>query len=347
VYGRLIVSDTVVARHGHGGFARGDASLELDSRLSDLAARGFSGTVLVAQGDSVVLDKGYGLADRERSIRATRATRYSTAGMTKMFTAVAILTLADEGKLSVQDSLGRWFDDLPADMARVTIHQLLTHSDGLTRLSAPVYRADPYDFIDAVAVTPRAFPSGSSYRYNDFGHSILGLIVELETGEEYEAYIARRFLSPAGMTHTSFEPDGESTATEYSGQADALSPIGPRAYTWGRRGSLGLVSTSGDLFRWSRALRDPTVVPAAVWQGMQRTYGRADWGADIGYGWDRMRTIHGVLWRRVAGTPGMEGELLYDPVRDWTAIILVNTRLGWRFKVWDRITHQMATDVPG
>ena len=65
--------------------------------------------------------------------------------------------------------------------------------------------------------------------------------------------------------------------------------------------------------------------------------------AERGYGWDRIRRRDGSrLWRRVAGTPGMEGEILYDPAFGWTAIILVNSRVEWRFRVWDDITKAMA-----
>jgi CubicO group peptidase (beta-lactamase class C family)/beta-lactamase regulating signal transducer with metallopeptidase domain len=344
---RRIVSDTVTATHGHAGFTRGGAALRLDSLFTRYQREGFSGSVLVAQGDAILLDKGYGLADRESGERMLRSTRFSAAGMTKMFTAAAILVLEQEGRLRVSDRLHRWFPELPAAMGDVTIHQLLVHADGLTRLSAPVYRPAAKDFLAAVADGPASFAPGTGYRYNDFGHSILGVIIERETGRPYEEYIRQRFLVPAGMSHTSFEPDGDSFATEYSGGADALRPIPPRAYTWGRRASLGLVSTTGDLFRWSRAMRDPRILPINVWNAMQQTFGRTDWRAEAGYGWDRMPAefSRGALWRRVAGTPGMEGELLYNPATDWTAVILVNSRLGWRFKVWRALVATDTTDT--
>jgi CubicO group peptidase (beta-lactamase class C family) len=337
---------TVSVRRDAAGMARGQAGLALDSIFTGFADSGFSGTVLVAFGDAVVLEKGYGLADRERGIPATARTRYSTAGITKLFTAAAVLTLESEGRLKVEDPLTNWVGALPDAKSGVTLHHLLTHTDGLTRQSAPVFRASADGFLQAVATTPSSFAPGTGYRYNDFGHSLLGLVVERAAGETYEAYIRHRFLEPAGLKHTGFETDRGEMAVEYSGPR-AETPIGPRAYVWGRRGSLGLVSTAGDLYRWFRAMDNPAIVAPAARAAMLNPLVKTDWGAMQGYGWDFHQRDDGrVIWRRVAGTPGFEGEVLHDPVAGWTAVILVNSRIGWRFKVWDAIERAALLSAP-
>jgi CubicO group peptidase (beta-lactamase class C family)/beta-lactamase regulating signal transducer with metallopeptidase domain len=315
----------------------------LDSIFTGYADSGFAGSILLAIGDDIILSRGYGLADRERGIPATADTRYSVAGFTKMFTAAAILTLEAEGRLRVSDSMARFFAGLPGTDGQVTLHQLLTHTDGLTRQNAPVYRSDPMAFIRAVSASPDSFAPGQGYRYNDFGHSVLGVIVEQASGSPYEQFIHDRFLKPAGLSQTRFENEpGEAYAIEYAGSPTRQYPIPPRSYTWGRRGSLGLVSTVGDMFRWIRAIHDPRVLPPGVRARMLEAHGATDWGAERGYGWDRLTQRDGsTIWRRVAGTPGMEGEILHDPVTGWTAVILVNSRVEWRFRVWDDITAAM------
>ena len=327
--------------------APGKIGGELDSIFSRFADSGFSGTVLVAVGDRIVLEKGYGWADRERQIPATAATRYSTAGITKLFTAAAILTLEEEGRLSVHDALARWTGPLPGAKQGVTLHHLLTHTDGLTRMQAPVYRRSADGFVAAVGATPAAFTPGTRYRYNDFGHSLLGLVVERASGQRYEDFIRHRFLKPARMAATGFEGEGGPLAVEYAGPAGRLVPIPERAYLWGRRGSLGMVSTSGDLYRWFRAMTDPRVLSPQVRGRMLTPMAQSDWGAEQGYGWDFQPRADGhLLWRRVAGTPGFEGELLHDPVAGWTAVILVNSRLGWRFRVWQAIERTIRSYDP-
>ena len=316
----------------------------LDSIFAGYADSGFSGSVLLAVGDQVVLEKGYGMADRERGIPATAETRYSVAGFTKMFTAAAILALEEEGRLHVTDSLARFFGPLPGRAGQVTLHQLLTHSDGMTRQNAPVYRSDARAFLRAVSTAPDSFAPGEGYRYNDFGHSVLGVIVEEISGNTYEAFIHDRFLLPASLSRTGFENErGDRFAVEYAGRPGAQYPIPPRSYTWGRRASLGMVSTVGDMYRWVRALDDGRVVSPGVRARMFESHGPTDWGAERGYWWDRVRRRDGsVVWRRVAGTPGMEGEILHDPERGWTAVILVNSRVEWRFRVWDDIAKAVA-----
>lgn len=322
--------------------ATGYTIASLDSIFSSYADSGFSGTVLLAQRGRILLEKGYGLADQEHRIPATAETRYSTAGMTKLFTAAALLDLADQGKLSMHDSVGRWFPELQGEKAAVTLDQLLTYRDGLTRLNAPVQRDDPDEFIHALSVTPASFTPGTGYRYSDQGHSLLGLVIEKVTGEEYEGYIRRRFLDPARLSHTGFEDEGGPMATEYSGPANDLQPIGPRAYRWGRRASLGMVSTAGDMYRWFDQITHSTGVSPAVRDAIFQVRGRTDYRSDQAYGLELMdRGFGHRLWRRVAGTPGFEGELIYDPDNDWTAVILVNTRLGWRFRIWSQIERAM------
>jgi len=324
------------------GVAAGPEGLALDSLFTAYADSGFSGTILLARRGEILLNKGYGLADRERGIPATASTRYSTAGITKLFTAAALLQLASEGKLSVSDPVSRWVGSLPGSKDSVTLDELLTYRDGLTRLNAPVQRSDPEDFLRALGSTPASFTPGSGFRYNDHGHSLLGLVIERASGESYEAYVRRRFLDPAGLTATGFENDSGERAKEYSGPASALAPVGPRAYRWGRRASLGLVSTAGDLYRWFQVLSDAKVVSPAVRNQLFQVRGRTDYNTDQGYGLELVDRGQGHrLWRRVAGTPGFEGEVLFDPGSGWTAVILVNTRLGWRFRIWRDIERAM------
>lgn len=324
------------------GFAAGREGLALDSLFTAYADSGFSGTILLARRGEILLNKGYGLADRERGVPATASTRYSTAGITKLFTAAALLELASEGKLAISDPASRWVGPLPGSKESVTLDELLTYRDGLTRLNAPVQRADPQEFVQALGSTRASFIPGSAFRYNDHGHSLLGLVIERASGESYESYIRRRFLGPAGLTSTGFENEGGEMAKEYAGPASALVPVSPRAYRWGRRASLGLVSTAGDLYRWFQVLSDTGVVSPAVRNQLFRVRGRTDYNTDQGYGLERVDRGRGHrVWRRVAGTPGFEGEMLYDPTSGWTAVILVNTRLGWRFRIWRDIEREM------
>jgi len=335
------VSDgPAVVRIDSAGTVVGALGVALDSVLREFERDGFSGTVLLARRGTVVLEKGYGLADRERGRPATAATRYSLAGFTKSVTAAAALRLAEAGRLSLQDSIGRWLPELTGPKRRVTIAQLLTYQDGMTRLAAPIFRADRAEFLRALDRTPAQSEPGTGFRYNDFGHSVLALIIERAAGVEYEDYVRSTLIEPLGLGF-GFEPDGGPVAVEYQGPAEALAPIGPRGYSWGRRGSLGMVGTARDAYHWLLALDSARVISPTMRRAMLTGQGATDYGAAATYGWELTspRASGGPLLRRVAGTPGMEGEILHDPVNEWSAVILVNTRLGWRFRIWNRIAE--------
>ncbi|MEJ7813089.1 MAG: serine hydrolase, partial [Gemmatimonadaceae bacterium] len=326
------------------GTARGAAGLRLDSIFTRYEAYGFSGAVLVAHRGEVILEKGYGLADRKRGVRVGAATRFSTAGMTKAVTAAAILRLEDEGRLRTSDLVSAYLGPFPGAKAGATIHHLLTHTDGLAALGAPVFRAKREAFVDAMRRAPMAFAPGTGSRYTDFGHSLLGAVIERVTGERYERYVREHVLRPAGMTHTRFEgdplPSGDTLlATEYAGPPGEPRAIPPREYRWGRRASLGMISTVGDLHRLYLALQGSAIVSDRARREM---FTPAD-TLGQGYGWAMTRTARGAtLRRRIAGTRGLEGELLHNVDEDWVAVILINSRVGWRFAIWREIRSAMA-----
>ncbi|MEZ4589472.1 MAG: serine hydrolase domain-containing protein, partial [Gemmatimonadales bacterium] len=101
--------------------------------LERLDRWGYSGAALVARGDSVLAERGFGFADRERGVRNDASTIFDLASLAKQYTAAGVLLLQDRGLLSVHDSLGRFFPSIPADKRGITVHQLLTHTSGLPR----------------------------------------------------------------------------------------------------------------------------------------------------------------------------------------------------------------------
>ena len=110
---------------------KGELGARLDAYMTRLSAFGMSGSLLVAKGGEVILDKGYGLADRKRGVPVEPSTPFMIGSLSKQFTAAAILKLEMEGKLSTSDTLGRFFPGAPADKRGITLHQLLTHTASL------------------------------------------------------------------------------------------------------------------------------------------------------------------------------------------------------------------------
>jgi CubicO group peptidase (beta-lactamase class C family) len=233
-------------------------------------AAGFSGEVLAAIGDSIVLHSAYGIA-----IPATR-TSYDTTtptyigSLTKQFTAAAILKLAEERRLSVHDSIGKFIRAAPPDKAGITIEQLLTHTAGIPDTVGERYGNEFLardEFMRRVLAAPLD-PTPHTFSYSSSGYALLGVLVELASGERYEDYLREHLFRPAGLTRTGYAlapPLMQRAAHARRGSEDLGAPQSRKTWTsdgptWALRGGGGMLSTASDLFHWYRALRRGSVL---------------------------------------------------------------------------------------
>jgi CubicO group peptidase (beta-lactamase class C family) len=212
---------------------------------------GFAGVVLVAHGDSVVLRRAYGLGER----RASDTSAFWIASVTKSFTAGAILTLRREGRLSLSDSLHRFFPDAPTDKRTITIHQLLTHTAGFGGTYTGGGYSSRTSAVRAILAQRLAYPPGRGYRYGDDDYELLAAVVEVVSGLPWQDVVQRRHLDPIGLRHTGFwcgpwrrvprpVPAADGSRTQCAtGQPD-----------WGHRGANGMSATIDDLRTWTAAL---------------------------------------------------------------------------------------------
>jgi CubicO group peptidase (beta-lactamase class C family) len=238
---------------------------------STLASRfppdGPAAVVLVARDGQILFAHGYGDADREKKIPATPETRFRIGSVTKQFTAAAILHLAQEGKLSIDDPLSKYFPGYPGG-DKITLRQLLTHTSGLHNYTAhPDFLArvtqpiSPPDLVAWFQDDPPDFPPGEQFRYCNTGYVLLGQIVEKVSGLSREAYLQKHFFGPLGMHdtgvwHNATPPDH--AAKGYS-QGRELSPALDWDMSWAG-GAGDLYSTAGDLWRWTEALQEGRVL---------------------------------------------------------------------------------------
>lgn len=245
--------------------------------VDSLAGAGrFSGVVLLADGDSVVLERAWGLADRERRLPVRTDTRFNLGSINKAFTSTAIRQLAAAGRLQLDDRLISHFPDYPnrAVAESVTLRQLLEHSAGLggnvfgepaggTRLQL---RTND-DFIQLFAGEPPLFAPGTARRYCNACYVVLGAVIERVSGMSYHEYVRRNIFQPAGMTATdSYARDSlpPNTAIGYTrGGEDAPpdAPLESNTHQLPGRGSAagGGYATARDLLRFVSASRDGRV----------------------------------------------------------------------------------------
>ena len=163
---------------------RGALGTTLDQYLQRAALSGFSGVVLVAWHDTVVLHRAYGWLDARHLVPLTVATGFAISSNTKMFSGVLTAILASQGRLRLSDSIGRYLPDVPEDKRGITIHQLLTHSAGL----ADTYAAESSSTLDGVRrilATPLVHDIGEKWEYSNDGFHLLEAILEVAGRKPY------------------------------------------------------------------------------------------------------------------------------------------------------------------
>jgi CubicO group peptidase (beta-lactamase class C family) len=292
-----------------GALVDGETAGAADAYLERLEALGFSGAALLVEDGRTVLRKGYGISDREAGVAITTASVFSLGSITKQFTAAAILALEAEGRLSVHDSIGEYFSDVPPDMRRITLHHLLTHSSGLESDFAPgdfdAVGRERDTYVRRALDSELRFAPGTGYEYSNAGYSLLAAIVEIVTGEPYEEALRELVLLPAGMEETGYripQWDSARVAVGYR-EGERWGTIleriqEPGAPFWQLRGNGGLHTTLGDVERWDRALETDSVLPAAARVAMFTPYVPEDPDSMsfYGYGWAiEERPGHGTL----------------------------------------------------
>lgn len=255
----------------------------IDTQASRRAAMDrFSGTVLVAKGDSVLFAKAYGYAERSWRIPNAVETKYHLGSMDKMFTGVAIAQLVREGRLSFDDTLSTVLPEFPdrAMARRITIRQILTHTAGTGDFIAdPEFRArregfrSVGDYLPMIAREGLSFEPGERFSYSNSGYVILGAVVEKVSGVEWFEYVKSRIFGPAGMENTGYYELNEIVPGRATGylRDPSEDPFG----TLPRRSNVmfipfrgnsagGGYSTAPDLLRFSIALRSHRLLDAAL-----------------------------------------------------------------------------------
>lgn len=286
---------------------------EAASHLNELLAQWtrdgtFTGSVLIAQDGQVFLNEGYGLADRAQEIPNTPQTRFYLASMSKQFTAMAILILQSQGKLNVQDPICEYIAKCPAAWQGITIHQLLTHTSGLSpelmdivvdAASAAEAPSDPAYYIKIAGVEPLETRPGEQYDYCNFGYLLLAQIIEQASGTSYAGFLQETIFTPLNMRDSGYEDSSSGGAVGYSYRYDTT---GSKYMQWPISNGEGqLYSTTGDLLLWDQALYADQLLPQAELEAMfERFVPQTIDVPGFGYG-------YGVLVTRLLGRPLVGG----------------------------------------
>ena len=226
-------------------------------------------SVAVIRGRDTLVNAGFGLADIAAHRQATPATIYEIGSNTKQFTSAAIMRLAEEQKLSIDDDVSKYLPQIPLHGNRVTIRELLTHTSGIhSYTEVEAWRAHwaedltPDSIMGFVAKDTFDFAPGTRFKYDNSGYILLGMVIEKVSGEPYAKYLEKEFFEPLGLTHTSYCPSHTTDpafAAGYSKKDDGVVPHEYLSLTQPYAAG-SLCSTVGDFVMWQRDLAAGKVV---------------------------------------------------------------------------------------
>ncbi len=307
------------------------------------AANAFSGTVLVAKDGKVLFAKAYGLANREWDVPNTLDAKFRIGSVTKQFTATAILQLAEQAKLSIDDPVSKYYNDAPASWHEVTIRDLLTHTSGIPDFTElrdySKFRADdttPLGIVNRVRDKPLEFQPGTKFAYSNTGYVVLGYVIEKVSGQSYADYILQHIFRPLGMRDSGYDSPGPIIMHRASGyeRRDETWHNAPYISMTVPFAAGGLYSTVGDLLTWDQALYAHQALSAGSLKEMFTPK-----LGDYGFGWAIMKDRgHRWIWHN-GEVNGFHSMISRYPDDRFTVIVLSNDQVA--------PVERMSSDLAG
>ena len=292
------------------------------------------GAVLVAQGGKVLYERALGLADQSNKTALTTAHQFRIGSVTKQFAAVAIMQLAEAGKLKLEDEIQK-FVEFPKKEQPITIEHLLTHTSGIPNFTdGPHYTPEAYakdielkDVIALFADLPLEFAPGTHWNYSNSGYLLLTAIIEKASGQSWTDYANEHLFKPAGMARSSAAITGGALPEEATGYArgeKGWEPAKPISLTWPRAAGC-IRSTVGDLWKWnSSVFAGKLILPASLAKAHKGVVLADGTVHPYGYGWSMMNVQGSPSIEHGGGIDGFVSNGIYLPQEGIYAVVLVN-----------------------
>ena len=327
----------------------------VESRMRSLHIPGLS--LAVVRNGQIIKSHGYGFADLQLNVPATDTTVYEIGSMTKQFTAAAVMMLVEDGRVSLDDSIRKYFPDAPAAWQRITIRHLLTHTSGIqNHVAVPGYlgafktnlllETTPArdDLLKMFFRLPLEFGAGETWAYDNTGYYLLGIIIERASGESFWQFVDERIFRALGMNATrNTDPkllvphraSGYEWVADHFENRPVLLPT--IAFSAG-----SLQSNVEDLAKWDAALYGDRLLKRSSREQMwtpAKTKDGAVAPFNYGMGWF-IDSYHGHrLVQHAGGTPGFSSAI-YRFIDDRLTVIILTNHA-------DMVLDQLAIDIAG
>ncbi len=316
---------------------------KLDSFIHvQMKKKGIAGlSVAVIQAGEIIHARGYGYASLEHKVPATAETVYLMASVTKTFVAVATMMLVERGKITLDDTVGKYVHDIPPHWKPATIRQLLSHTSGIkgsvdwpppckTELKFDNYNYTRADVINETACLPLSFTPGEKFEYSGRGYYVLGMLIEAVSGKTFEQFLIENICKPLQMNNTrmidyrSIIPNRALGYQKQNGQyVNKVLPQDPIVeFTDG-----GLISTVMDMAKWDAALSSENLLKKETLQLMFTPVKIKDGFAPFGLGFGTTPYKGHSRVGHIGRIPGFESAFTRLLVKKISVVLFINTEL--------------------
>jgi CubicO group peptidase (beta-lactamase class C family) len=355
-YDSKLIAITITLIFCASSAAKGNAvDCYIETQMRALHIPGIS--LAVVRDGRIVKAKGYGLANIEANSAATPKTVYEIGSLTKQFTAAAVMMLVEEGKISLDDKITKYFPDAPPAWNQITVRHLLSHTSGIqNHVAVPGYlnrfktnllfETTPTreEIVKEFFKLPSEFEPGETWAYDNTGYYLLGVIIEKASGKPYYQFLDERVFKPLGMNatrNTDARPIVPNRASGYEWAGDKYENrpvlLPTIAFSAGT-----IISTVEDLAKWDAALDGEKLLKKSTLEQMwtpAKTNDEATASFDYGFGWF-IDNYHGHrIVQHAGGTPGFSSVIYRFTSDKLTVIILSNHS--------DRFLDQLAIEIAG
>ncbi|MEI6485462.1 MAG: serine hydrolase domain-containing protein [Sphingomonadales bacterium] len=327
---------------------------------AQIAYRGLPGVAVgVVHDQQMLWSKGFGFADVAAKKPMTADTRFRIASNSKLFAAIAILQLREQGKLRLDDPVVKylpWFTPRPAgpDDGPITVEQLLSHSSGLQREAGDHWSSFNFptreELIKLMPDRQSPYPPQTRWKYSNLAFAVAGQLVEKITGQRWNDYVKANIMLPLGMTSSSIDTQDPGLATPYaSRKPDGTRRVLPFVDAHGMASATGVTSNVNDLARFISAwLRrsGPNVLTAGSWREALRVRSvDEDWESGSGLGFDHERIKGKTYAGHGGGYPGNTTQTLAEVNDKIGVIVLTNTNDSGAFNIAAQLMNTVGAAV--
>ena len=271
-------------------------SVQEGQSLSDyLDSVSFSGSILVSRNNEIIHSAGYGFANNELKVPNTPDTQFYIASLTKQFTSLAIMQLQEQGLLSINDSIDKFFPNFP-NGSRITIKHLLTHAAGLHDFTdnwddIKQSNLSTQDIVDRFKDKKLDFEPGSKVRYSSSGYILAGQIIEKVSGMAYADYVESKIFKPLNMTHSSYGYSNDNSPNRSLGYKKGIPQKSVNISLTYAAGALA--SSVTDFYLWDQSLYSSSLVNK---HSQQEIYPEDRSAPGLGLGTGKFKVVMGLGW---------------------------------------------------